>query len=294
MANTVLERNPYFNGGQNFNDTQNRGPYERGSGFGASSSQSQYQPYGARPEDLDAMYQMPSAEPDDIGRMTVEDSISKSMLLFGVVIVSAIIAAMLPVQVMFPIAIFSAIAALVMGLVITFSRTVRVRLIGLFAVAEGLFVGALTSVLERMFAGIAIQAVLATFAVVGVTLFLYRSGRVRTSAKMDRIFFVAAIAYLIFGLVNFALSATGVIKDPFGLRSSVEIFGIPLGLILGVFAVALGAYMLVSDFEFIESGARRGAPRKYGWLGAYALVSTVVFIYIEILRMIAILRGNRE
>ena len=76
----------------------------------------------------------------------------------------------------------------------------------------------------------------------------------------------------------------------FGLRSSIEIFGIPLGLIIGVFVVIMAAYSLVLDFDQIQRGVRNGAPRVYGWVGAFGIMVTVVWLYVEILRMIAILR----
>ena len=135
--------------------------------------------------------------------------------------------------------------------------------------------------------------VLATVAVVGVTLALFSFKKVRTTPRMTRFFMIAGLAYLVFSLANFV----GVLVNPdssmFGWRSSVELFGIPLGVILGVFAVLMGAYMLVGDFEYIQNGVRAGAPRKYGWIGAYSLISTVVYIYIEIIRLIAILRSNQ-
>jgi len=77
----------------------------------------------------------------------------------------------------------------------------------------------------------------------------------------------------------------------FGLRSQL-IFGVPLGLILGVFVVILAAYSLVLDFDSIQQGVRNGAPRQFAWMGGFGIMVTVVWLYLEILRMIAILRGN--
>lgn len=77
----------------------------------------------------------------------------------------------------------------------------------------------------------------------------------------------------------------------FGLLSA-NIFGIPLGVIIGVLVVIMAAYSLVLDFDQIQQGVRNGAPRKYGWLGAFGIMVTVVWLYVEILRIIAIVRGN--
>jgi len=77
----------------------------------------------------------------------------------------------------------------------------------------------------------------------------------------------------------------------FGLRS-MEIFGIPLGVFLGILVVFLAAYSLVMDFESIQAGVEQGAPRVFGWQAAFGLMVTVVWLYVEILRLLAILRGE--
>ncbi len=94
-----------------------------------------------------------------------------------------------------------------------------------------------------------------------------------------------------FSLINLVLQFTGVVPDAFGLHSQVEIFGIPLGLIIGPLVVILAAYSLVMDFDQIQQGVRNGAPRKYGWLGGFGIMVTVVWLYVEILRIIAIARN---
>src|SRR5690606_19128899 len=127
------------------------------------------------------------------------------------------------------------------------------------------------------------QAVIATLCVVGVTLWLFASGRVRASKKATKIFLIALIGYAAFSLINVVLMLTGAVTDPWGLRTGVEIFGIPLGIVLGVFAVLLGAYSLVLDFDFIQRGARNGAPKAYGWRGAFGVMLTMIWLYLEIL-----------
>jgi len=102
---------------------------------------------------------------------------------------------------------------------------------------------------------------------------------------------VAMVGYLVFSLVNFGLMAFGATEGMFGLRS-VEIFGIPMGVILGILVVFLAAYSLVMDFESIKAGVEKGAPRVYGWQGAFGIMVTVVWLYVEILRLLAILRGE--
>jgi uncharacterized YccA/Bax inhibitor family protein len=86
---------------------------------------------------------------------------------------------------------------------------------------------------------------------------------------------------------------TGVTQGMFGLYSEPSpLFGLPWGVIIGAFVVLLASYSLVQDFDQIQQGVRNGAPRQYGWLGGFGIMVTVVWLYIEILRIIAILRGS--
>ncbi|MDQ1129231.1 putative YccA/Bax inhibitor family protein [Microbacterium sp. SORGH_AS 888] len=94
------------------------------------------------------------------------------------------------------------------------------------------------------------------------------------------------VVLMMFGVLN---STNG---GGFGMLSDVRIAGIPLGLIIGVFVVIMAAYSLVLDFDSIQQGVRNGAPRQFGWMGAFGIMVTVVWLYLEILRILAILRGN--
>src|SRR5690606_21516331 len=130
--------------------------------------------------------------------------------------------------------------------------------------AQGIFLGGISSFFEFMYPGIVTQAVLATFSVVGVTLALFASGKVRASGKATKVFLIAMGGYLLFSLINVGLMAFGVNNDPWGLLTQ-PILGIPLGVILGVLAVLLGAYSLVLDFDFIQKGVQNRIPKKYQW-----------------------------
>lgn len=293
MANSALERNPYFNGrGGQYAPQQwpnGQTPSQPTNAYPGAPADRVHLGKPGQPsaEQLDAQFGMPPATPDQMDRMSVEDTVAKTAGLFLAVLVAAGIAWFAPW-----LAFVGAIGAIVLSLVLAFQREPKPVLIWLFAGAEGLLVGGLTRILEGMYSGIAMQAVLATLCVVGVTLALFSFGKVRSSPRMTKIVMIAMIGYAVFSLANFVGMMVSPDSGMFGWRSSVEIFGIPLGVILGVFAVLMGAYMLVMDFEFIQNGVRSGAPRRYGWIGAYALVSTVTFIYVEILRLIAIFRSN--
>lgn len=219
------------------------------------------------------------------GVMTLDNSLRKTILTFTVLVAAAAVGWFFPIL-MIP----GLIVGLVFGLINAFKKEPSPVMIMIYAVAEGFAVGGLSAFLEQDYPGIVTQAVLATLSVIAVTLFLYKTGLVKATPKMTKIVIIAMLGYLVFSLVNLGLMATGVVPDAWGLRGSVEIFGIPLGIILGVFAVILGAYSLIMDFDFIEKGVANRLPERYGWTAAFGITVTVVWIYVEILRLLAILR----
>ncbi|MEV4773967.1 Bax inhibitor-1/YccA family protein [Microbacterium sp. LWO13-1.2] len=253
---------------------------------------------------LEGMYAGPPAGAIETDRMTVEDTVWKTAALFGILLVTAAIGwvwtlggvqidprqgvSMLPWMI-------GAFGGFVLAMVITFTSRKKVRpaLIFVYAALEGLFVGGISAFFEMIWPGIVMQATLATVAVVGVTLALFASGKIRASKKMTKIVMIAMLGYMVFSLLNLVLMWTNVLPagQAFGLLSQ-EVMGIPLGLIIGVLVVFMAAYSLVMDFDQIQQGVRNGAPRKYGWLGGFGIMVTVVWLYVEILRMIAIVRGS--
>lgn len=237
--------------------------------------------------ELNELYSRPSATPVETDRMTYEDTILKTVFAFVVLLGGAVVGWMVPVL-MIP----AAIAGFVLALVNIFRKKPSRGLILTYAAVQGLFVGAISMVFNGMWGGIVTQAVFGTLAVVGITLALFASGKVRATPKMTRIFMVAMIGYAAFSLVNFGLMMFGATDEMFGMRGmEIPIFGgIPLGAILGVLVVLLAAYSLVMDFEGIKAGVEAGAPRVYGWQGAFGIMVTVVWLYMEILRLLAIMR----
>ncbi len=251
---------------------------------------------------LEGMYAAPPAGSVDTGRMTVEDTVVKTLGLFAVLVVTAVVGwvwTMAPVTAANPAPtmmpwIIGALGGFVLAMVVIFTSRKKIRpaLIFAYAAFEGLFIGGISAYFEMLWPGIVLQATLATVAVIAVTLALFASGKVRVTARANKIFLIAMLGYLVFSLLNVVLMWTGVTDDAFGLRSGVVIAGIPLGVILGILVVFLAAYSLVQDFDSIQQGARNGAPRETGWLGGFGIMVTVVWLYVEILRMIAILRSN--
>ena len=228
---------------------------------------------------LEDMYNAPAATGVDTGRMTMDDVVIKTGLMFAVLLPTAAVSYFLNS----PVLTFGgAIIGLVLGLVISFKQSTNAALILGYAALEGLFVGGISRLFEDAYNGIVAQAVLGTLAVFGVALFAYKSGRVRATPKFQRGVMIAMGGYLIFSLVNLGI----VMFTDSNLRGGW------LGIGIGLFAITLAAAMLILDFDFAEQGVKNGIPERYSWLAAFGLVVTLVWLYIEFLRLISILRGS--
>lgn len=266
--------NPYFTSNPHFNQP-------RGVQMGEA-------PYaGAQVEQFDQIQQSyygPSATSADTGRMTINDVIMKSTLTIGTVIAVAVAAWVLVPQALFtPVMIIGLITGFALGLVNAFKKEPSPGLIMGYAIAEGVFLGTISKVFGMAYSGIVMQAVVATFVTFAVCLALYQSGLVKVTARFTRIVLLATIAYAVFCLINlgvmfFAPDAFG----PWGLRSGL--WGIGIGLI----AVVLASMNLMIDFEFISQGVRNGVNRRYAWSAAFGLTVTLIWLYIEFLRLAAI------
>ncbi|MNW62896.1 Bax inhibitor 1 like protein [compost metagenome] len=130
-----------------------------------------------------------------------------------------------------------------------------------------------------------VQAVLATVTTFAAALFLFKSGKVRVTPKFTRWLIIAMVGYLAFSLVNLLLTMTGVL-DGWGMRSG------GLGIIVGLVAVGLAAASLIVDFDSIKRGVEAGVPAKFAWSAAFGLMVTLIWLYLEFLRLFAILQGN--
>jgi uncharacterized YccA/Bax inhibitor family protein len=230
--------------------------------------------------ELQEMYSAPSATGVDTGRMTIDDVVVKTGIMFAVLLPLAV----LNYVVASPLLTFGgAIVGLVLGLVVSFKQSTNAALVLAYAAAEGLFIGGISQAFEERWPGIVVTAVVATMCVFAVTLVAYTSGKVRATPKFRRTVLIAGVGYLVFCLVNLVVMAFGGGGD-FGLRSG------PLGIAISLFAVGLAAAFLILDFDFAEQGVRNGLPERYSWLAAFGIVVTLVWLYIEILRLLAILR----
>ncbi|WP_413758631.1 Bax inhibitor-1/YccA family membrane protein [Streptomyces sp. MMBL 11-3] len=246
-------------------------------------------PYAQNPyAQQDLQHGAPPQAPSAAGRMTMDDVVTRTAMTLGTVTVGAVLAwALLPVSSSsYGLAIGAALIAMVFALVQAFKRKASPALILAYAAFEGVFLGVISEMFNSRWSGAPFQAVLGTLAVSGATLLVYRAGWIRVTARYARIGMAIAIAFVLVMAVNLLLVVFGVADDG-GLRSMG-----PLGAIVGILAIVLGAFFLTLDFKQIEDGIAYGAPRDESWLAAFGLTMSLVWIYLEMLRLVAIFSGN--
>jgi uncharacterized YccA/Bax inhibitor family protein len=245
-------------------------------------------PYAQNPYAQQDQYGTPPQAPATTGRMTMDDVVTRTAITLGTVALGAVLAwVLLPVSsTSYGLAVGAGLVAFVLAMVQSFKRTASPALILAYAAFEGVFLGVISEMYNTQWSGAPFQAVLGTMAVSAATLLVYKAGWVRVTARYARIGMAIALAFILVMAVNLLLVAFGVAEDG-GLRS----FG-PLGAIVGIIAIVLGAFFLTLDFKQIEDGIAYGAPREESWLAAFGLTMTLVWIYVEMLRLVAIFSGD--
>ncbi|MEV1022364.1 Bax inhibitor-1/YccA family protein [Streptomyces sp. NPDC050264] len=249
-------------------------------------------PYAQNPYAQQDLQQGAPQAPATTGRMTMDDVVMRTATTLGLLIVTAALAwALLPVDEAnlgksYGIAIGSGLVAMVLGFVQAFKRKASPPLILAYAALEGVFLGVLSSVVDNYIAeGAAMQAVLGTMAVFTAVLVAYKAGWIRVNRRFYGFVMAAAMGFILLMAVNLLFSVFGG-GDGLGFRSG------GLGILFGVIGILLGACFLALDFKQVEDGIAYGAPKEEAWLAAFGLTMTLVWIYMEFLRLIAILQGN--
>ena len=217
------------------------------------------------------------SEPIPAGeRLTMNDVMVKTGINLGLVTVGAAVAWYMPVLLL-----LGMVGGLVLGLVNSFKKKVSPVLVMAYALMQGMLLGGLSAVVDARYPGVAIQAVLATLVVAGTTLALFANGKLRATPKLNKIFMIGVIGYLAYGLIS--ILGAGIFGSALG---SVSFFGIPLGLIVGLFAVALATYSLLLDFTTASEAVEAGLPERESWRLAFGLTASLVWLYVEILRVL--------
>lgn len=301
--------NPYFSNSKIFGERSAVNPYP-GRGGARGQAQPQGGPWGNQPVQggggqatatpaydqqfagVEQSFYGPPAGSAQTGRLTYDDVIVKTAGVLAVVVGVAFASWFLvPSELMLPAMIVGALGGFVLGLVNAFKREPSPGLIIGYAALEGVFLGMISGFFETIWPGIVVQAVLATFITFGVTLALFKSGKVRVTPKFTKVLMIGLISYGLFSLVNLGVMVFTDVGGAFGLRSGT-IMGFPIGAVIGLVAVVLAAMSLVMDFDAIKRGVEAGAPRKFAWAAAFGITVTLIWLYIEFLRLLAILRGG--
>ena len=243
------------------------------------------QPNNMQVDQLEQSYNAPAASSIRTGRMTIEDVVAKTGFLFAILVVVGAIAwgANLGQGAL----LIGFLGGFVLAMVISFSKTTKPGLVVAYAALQGLALGTISKYYETFYPGIVSQAVIGTIAAFAGVLFMYRSGRLRATPQFTRAVMGAAIGYFILGLVS-------LIASFFGVGQGYGFYGVSgLGLLLAVAGVALASFFLVLDFDQIEKGVAAGVPEKESWRASFGLMVTIVWLYLEVLRLISILRNDR-
>lgn len=183
------------------------------------------------------------------------------------------------------------IGGLVVAIIISFKPNLAQYLAPVYAVLEGLFLGAISAMFNQAFAesapGIVVNATLLTILTAVAMLVIYRTGLIKVNDKFIRIISAAVGAIALYYLVNMILSFFGV--NLVMLHNSG-----PLSIGISLVIIGVAAFSLLVDFNFIEKSAEQGAPKYMEWYGAFALLVTLIWLYLEILKLLGKFAGSRD
>ncbi|GAA4896266.1 Bax inhibitor-1/YccA family protein [Tessaracoccus lubricantis] len=290
MANPIIGRPDSFT-----KNTQQRGytGYGQPQGYAQPQAQQAGQWQGYLPpqqqygQGFDPYAAPQQAGPRAGGVMTLDDVLAKTAITLGAVAVAAVATFMLlPMQLLMPAVIASGIVGLVTILFVAGRRKLPVGGVLFYALVEGVFVGAFSKFFEFVYPGIVAQAVLATFVTAGATLAAYKFFNIRVTPKFRKMVTIGTIALAGVLLVNFVLAI-------FGVNTGLREIGSGAGwLAIGVsiLAVVLAVLNLVTDFDSVERGIAAQAPAQESWRAALGITVTMVWLYVEILRIMSYFR----
>lgn len=292
-SNPVFTRNDGFNGrGSSSGMTYPGQGASQAPAYGGTT-------YATQPRGGSTGYGSGSGSPVDHRsgqRMSIDSVVQKTGMSLGLVVLAAAVtwfltgpvdnpAALAP---LYLLSVGGALGGFALAMVNSFKRLISPPLVLAYAAVEGVFVGAFSKVVSTVIApdepALVIQAVVGTFAAVAGTLAAYKFFNITVTPRF-RMFVMAAV----FGMV--ALSLLSFVMSFFGAGLGVNGFG-GLGLIFGVVGLVIGVFMLMLDFDFVERGIEAGLPERESWRAAFGLTVTIVWIYVQLLRVLAILRGG--
>ena len=280
--------NPVFRRSEGFNGKSTTS----GMSYPAYGTQTQADPYGRGRQDA-PVYTGPSTD----ARMTIDSVVQKTGMTLGLTILVAIATWVLTPDPgtgadagsLYLLLMVGAFGGFALSMVNSFKRVISPALVLVYAALEGLFVGAFSKVIDASFGGpdgngLIVGAVAGTFAAVAGTLAAYKFFNIRVTPTFRKWVVGAMLGFVAVALLDVVLSFFG---SSFGFNG----FG-PMGLLSSVIGLGLGVLMLILDFDFVERGIEAGLPERESWRAAFGLTVTIIWIYVELLRILAILRGD--
>jgi uncharacterized YccA/Bax inhibitor family protein len=244
--------------------------------------------------DLQAMYDQPAYAPMTAATaerttrfMTLDDVVVRTGAMLAVLLTTGAVAWIFApdAKAATPLLLVGMMGGLGLGLYMAFTMKANAVTALLYAACEGLLLGAISRAFEARWHGIVIQAITGTVMVAAGMLFVYRIGAIRVTPKFTRVVVGATIGA--FGLMVVNLIAYLFHPGGLGLRD-----GGAIAIIFSLVCIVIASMNLVMDFDMIERGIRQGAPEKFAWYAAFGLMVTLIWLYIEILRLLSYLRDN--
>ncbi len=239
-------------------------------------------------EQLQGMYDTPGP---GTGRLTLDDVIIKT----GICLVAVIAGAVVGWQVYdsMPLLVWgAAIVGMVLAFVNIFKKKVSPALVLAYSLVEGVFLGGISNAYNDLavannYYGIVQQAVLGTFVAFAVMLVMYKTRIIKVNGTFQKMMMVALVSYAVIGIAS-------LIGALFGVGNGWGFYGVGgIGILLCVVGVGLAAFSLALDFEAINQSVRYGVPERESWRLAFGLMVTLIWLYLELLRLLAILSNNR-
>jgi len=215
--------------------------------------------------------------------LTVDDVVQKTAINVAVTLGAGVLTA---ISGFYALGFVGFIVGFVLSLFIAFKQSTNKALILIYSASMGMALGAITGFLQSLggqYAGIGVQAVIATMGVFIGMLVVYKTGAVRVTPRLTKMVIGAVIGAVILMLVN--LVAGIFIEGGLGLRD-----GGPLAILFSVAMIALGAFMLLLDFDQADQAVKAGVPARFAWFLAFGFMTSLVWIYIEILRLLSYFR----
>jgi len=253
-------------------------------GWGAQPQQSGAPGQYGAPTQYDPYAALSPYAPTTTRYMTMDDVVTKTGVTFLVTVLAAAAVWSLPGTTGWALAIPAILVGLVLGLVISFKQIANPAATLAYAAVEGVFLGAVSEAFNDYFGkGIVMQAVIGTFGVFAGMLVVYKTGAIRVTPKFTRWMIGALVGVLVLMIAN--IIASFITPGGLGLRD-----GGGLAIVFSLVVIGVAAFSLLLDFDMADEAIRRGAPAKFAWYIAFGLLVTVVWLYLEILRLLSYFR----